>query len=417
MKKLYILPIVAAALALTGCSKENPFEGSQTGAEGKFMKSALSVELNSDEFSHQNIRTRAAEVDDFTILFIKDGQQVPAAKYKYAEMPDVVTLPEGSYSVKASYGEDRNAEWENPYFLGESEAFEIKAYEITSYIEPIVCSLENVKVTIDFDPLLRQAMSADSYVEVKLGDNDGLKYTSIEADSQKGGYFRIAAESTLVATFYGTVDGAKTVESKSYNNISKGNHYKVTFRLHPDPNDPSSDVNGEVMVDASVVITNMETNVEVGEDPLLDDNERPREDNGDNPGEKTAPGITAEAPLNIDIVNDGNSMTTCVLNIHSYAPAGIQEFTCVIDSPTLTPEELESVGLAANLNLAETPANLQGALSGLGFPTNVKGQKDVQFVITNFLPMLAALGESEHHFILTVTDEYGTTQKTLKIKY
>lgn len=56
-------------------------------------------------------------------------------------------------------------------------------------------------------------------------------------------------------------------------------------------------------------------------------------------------------------------------------------------------------------------------LTGLGLPVNVAGQKDVEFDISGFLFLMGALGECEHHFVLTVTDANGTTVKTLKIKY
>lgn len=420
MKKIYILPILAAALLSTGCSKETPFDGEESRSEGKFLKSALSMDINGDEILHKNIHTRAdVNVDDFTVIFTKSGQTTPAAKYKFGEMPEVVVLPVGTYTCTATYGEDRAAEWENPYFLGASEPFEISAYEITSYIDPIECQLSNVKVSIDFAPSLAAAMSADSYVEVKVGSADALKFTSVEAQSGKAGYFKYSSETTLVATFHGNVDGAPTVETKSYSNILNGHHYKVTFKLHSHDGDPTGSASADVTIDASVVVTDVERNVEVGEEELLDDTERPREDGGDTPSgnEDKQPTITAQAPVNIDIVNNGNSLTSCVLDIHSYAEGGIIEFTCDIDSPTLTPEELAGVGLAAHLDLVNTPDDLAGPLSGLGFPVRVGGQKDVQFVLTNFLPMLEALGESEHHFVLTVKDANGTCAKTLKIKY
>ena len=85
-----------------------------------------------------------------------------------------------------------------------------------------------------------------------------------------------------------------------------------------------------------------------------------------------------------------------------------------IDSEKLSPEELAGVGLAAKLDLVN-PGSLEGALSGLGFPVNVGGMKNVSFNITGFLPMLNALGEGTHNFILTVTDANGTTVKTLTL--
>lgn len=429
MKKLYILFGAAIAMLATGCSKENGFDVDAVG-EGQVLKSAIAMDVNADAL----MSTRAGEdvnPDDFTVLFTKTGQTEPTRKYKYGEMPEVVSLPAGEYKVTATLGENRQSEWESPYFLGQSESFEVIAYEITSYIEPIVCRLDNIKVTVDFDSALRNVMSADSYVEVKVGNASALKYGLAEADSQKGGYFMHSDEISLVATFYGTVEGQETVETKSLKDIRKGCHYKITFKLHTGTgNDPTGDIEGNITTDASVSVVNVETNVEIGDEPLIEGGDRPVEgedpvdptpDDPVNPIEPVAPEITAEAPINLDIVNiitqaDIENGIQCVLNIHSTAAGGIQEFTCHIDSEKLDADALIEIGLMPDLNIADTPEDIAGILAGLGLPQNVKGQQDAKFDISTFLGLLAGLGEGQSNFVLTVTDANGTTTKTLKLK-
>lgn len=283
MKKSYILPFVAAALIATGCSKENGFEPSE--GSGQFLKSALSMDIDADRLN----QTRAeANLDDFTVVFTLDGHTEPSAKYRYGDMPEVVTLPTGTYTCTATYGENRLAEWDSPYFLGKSETFEVIPYEICSYVEPIMCKLENIKVTIDFDASLRSAMSSDSYVEVRVGSSGSLNYGLAEADSQKAGFFMHTEEVSLVAIFHGTVDGKETVETKSLKNIAKGNHYKITFTLHNGTGgDGNGDISGTVTTDATVTIFSMDVDVPVGDEPLLDDDDRPNEDDEDDPNPPT----------------------------------------------------------------------------------------------------------------------------------
>lgn len=418
MKSRYIYSALLAAAVLTGCSKENPFNGEGSG-EGQFLKSALAVDIKADEMQRGKSATRAdANPDDFTVIFTREGSAQPVAKYKYGEMPEVVSLPAGTYVCTATYGELRSAEWDSPYFLGRSEEFEIRPYEITSYIDPVECRLENVKVTIDFDSSLRGSMSQDSYVDVKVGSSSSLRYTLAEANSAKAGYFALTDEMTLVATFNGTIDGEYTVETKSLRDIKKGNHYKITFRLH-DGNGGNSegDVDTDVTVDANVTVVDVTRDVPLGDEPLLDDNERPGEEPQvpDEP-KNDPPQITPVPPVTLDGVNDINSLTSCILKIHSDAEGGITSFTCDIDSPLLTPAELESFGLNSHLDFVNTPEDLVIGLTGLGFPINVGGETDLQFDITSFLSLLANLGEAEHHFTLTVTDANGTTSRTLKIK-
>lgn len=422
MKKSYIFSFLAAAALVSGCSKENPFEGGAAGS-GQVLKSALAVELNTDENVRKVAATRAdVSLDDFTVVFTRNG--VPEAKYRYSDMPEVVTLPVGEYVCSATYGENRVAEWESPYYLGRSAAFEVEPYEITSYIDPIECKLENVKVTVTFDPVLVSRMSPDSYVEVKVGANEGLAFTNAEAASGKAGYFLHTAETTLVATFYGAIDGVEATETKSYRDIQRGYHYKLNFKLHEGPGgNDTGDIEGEVLIDGSVTVVDVDRDVEIEDDLVdVDDSEHPNQ-GGDKPNppgpgpEPQAPTITGVPPVDIDGVNDGNTLPSCVIKVHSDADGGITGFDCDIVSEKLTPEELDGVGLSSHLDIANTPAELEGVLTGLGLPVNVAGQKDVEFDISGFLVLMGGLGECEHHFVLTVTDANGTTVKTLKIKY
>lgn len=423
MKKLYIYSLAAAALMATACSKENPFTGPESSEEGQILKSAIAVDMKVDETVRKNVRTRAdVNLDDFTVIFTKEGQTTPVKKFKYSEMPDVVTLPVGDYICTATLGENRLAEWENPYFLGRSDSFTVNPYEITSYVAPIECRLENIKVTIEFDPALKSRMSADSYVEVKVGDNSGLNFTLTEAEAGKAGYFMHTAETTLVATFNGKIDGAKAVETKSLKDVAKGNHYKITFKLHDYSNDPTGDSDADIQVDASVTITDIERNVEIGDEPLLDDSERPSEE-PENPGpgpdepKAEAPEIEGVAPIDLDKLNTIDGSVPVGMKVVSTAEGGFTAFDVVIESPDLTPEELEGVGLAANLNLAETPEQFAAPLTNFGFPVNVKGKKEANIEIsTMLLGMLKAVGAGhEHKFIITVTDANGTTEKTLRL--
>lgn len=414
MKKIYIISLCAAALLAGGCSKENPFGGEYSGNEGKVLKSALDMSVVNDEIIHS---TRAeARAEDFTVVFTKEGESAPAAKYKYADMPEVVVLPEGKYTCTATYGEDRIADWENPYFLGVSEPFDVVAYEITSYIEPIECTLQNVKVTVVFDPALQARMSEDAFVEVKVGDNDGLHYTSTDASAGKAGFFKHTAESTLVATFNGAIDGIQTVETKSFKDVKKGHHYKITFRIHDHNGDGTGDaeING-VKVDATVSTEDLVRNVDLPDEPMLDDSERPREDNPDTPPTPGDKGPKIEGSGNIrlgevNVVHDGDVVE---LLITSEAEGGFTTFTCDIDSPTLTPEELENVYLSSHLDLVN-PGSLEGPLQELGIPVNVGGQNSVTFKLTDFLGLLGALGlDYTHTFTLTVGDADGTNTKSL----
>lgn len=431
MKKSYFLPFLAAGLMLTGCSKENPFD--PTDGEGEFLKSALSMDVQAQALN----KTRAevdVDINEFNVVFTREGHSEPEVTYKYGEMPEVVTLPEGSYIVTATYGENRQAEWESPYFLGKSESFDVTRYEITSYIDPIVCRLENVMVTIDYDAELRAAMSADSYVEVKVGNSGSLNYGIAEADAKKAGYFRHSDEISLVAVFHGTVDGAETVETKSLKDIQKGCHYNVTFRLHNGgPGSGTGDISGDVTVDADVTVVDVERDVEIGDEPLLDDNERPTESDEPGPGPEDPEDPKGEAPtilLNggelLDTPYDGTSMSSCVVSMTSTAEGGFTTFICNIHSEALEPA-LPDMGIPSHIDLANPEAmtlpegatleSLMEQLKDFGFPLDVKGKKSTELDLTQFLQAMAMLGPGQHAFELIVGDANGETTRTLTLNF
>lgn len=422
MKLLYIIPLAIICFLLGACGKEAPFDKGGEKGEGQLLKSALAADVTDEDL----IRTRNNSLmKDFILIFTKKGETQPTVKYKYSEMPDVVSLPAGIYTCTAIFGELYPAAWESPYFTGESGEFEIKANEITSYIDPIVCRLQNIKVTVSFDASLANRMSEDSYVDVKVGSTDALRFSIAEVEAGKAGYFMYSNECTLVATFSGKVDGNLTSETKSYKDISSGYWYKLNFRPHPgsDPNQ-GGNIESDLKVEATVQIIDINRDIPEIEDDILDDDERPKEDDDDpDPGIPAPPQITADYPINLDkdnIVTDGMNI---VLHVKSTAEGGFTKFTCDIVSNELTPEALAGVGLTDHLDLVElnpddpdadaATREMAAALAGLGFPVNVGGQKSAELNLTKFVPMMKSLEAGTHKFVLKVGDANGETEKTL----
>lgn len=446
MKKIkYTYLILALAAGLASCSTEAPFSEERLDGEGRLLTSAIAVELKAEE---NLVRAASTEpdVNDFTVEFLNTGNlDAPVASYRYGEMPEVVILPVGDYVARAYFGGEYGAEgataaFSAPYYKGESVQFSIEENKITDNIGTVECSLANVKVTILFDENLVKVMSEDSKVTVKVGEKGSLSFTK---NTDESGYFHYdEGSNTIAAEFSGIVDGDKTEESKSYPNVQPGNHYRITFKLHSiDPNEPGEINPGaegeEIKIDATVQLedrTGEGTNVgdPSDEDIYMEDDRYPSEgdpepgpdDPGNNPGE--GPTITAEAPINLDQINEivtnpdavaggaDPEYVKCVLKVHS--DSGITGFLVEIKSNTLTPDELSQVDLSDKLDLVN-PGALKDKISGLGLPVGdeVKGKNDLDFDISGFMGLLCLLGEGNHEFILKVTDSKGTVQATLKL--
>lgn len=423
MKKYINIFLFIALTAIFGsCSKEEPF-GDDTGT---LRTTGLKVSIMNSDKTKASAAT--PDVNDFTVQILKDGTEEVVRSYSYGDMPEVVELPVGTYYATAFYGENPAAAFDAPYYKGETDSpFSIKADEITELADPIVCKFANIKVTVYFDQALSAAMSPDAKVVVNAGETgSSLEFT--KAMEGTAGYFAYVNNSqTLTATFIGLVEDYQTTESKTYADVKPGNHYKITFKLHQaDPDKGDGDL--DLKVDATVITENINVPIDP-DDEIIEDDMRPKEENGNEGGgddKPTGPKIEAEVPVDLDKVNDVTADGLhCVLNISS--TTGITEFIVDIDSDKLTPSELGSIGLSNHLDLINPiiPAtgddpekDMEDTLRGLGFPVKeqVKDQKFVKFDISDFMGMLSLLGAGNHEFVIKVSDSTGTTTKTLKLR-
>lgn len=434
--KLYIKFILSLSLAITlgSCSKEDPFFRESDEGEGQLLKSALNVTVPNAEgiqVASRPVLTRAEApgADQFTIDFIKAGDTDPLRSYLYSEMPEVVTLPVGTYRAVAHYGANSTQAWEEPYYAGET-AFSVAADKITSDVEPINAKLSNVRVSIVIAPSLLANMSEDSKVTVKVGESGTLDFTAADAD--RSGYFaHVENSNTMTATFSGLVEGYPVTESKVYDSVQPGSHYRVTFRLHDAGEEDPGSINSNFAVDASVEIVDMNVVVDSGEDEILEDDLRPIEGekpDPSNPDDSIVPGkvkpyASALTPsgdyagytqLDINSINEVTDKLYCAWKVVSESEDGFRKFDVKIISDTLTPEELEGVGLQQDLDLIN-PGEFEETLSGLGFPVKLGGAKEAEFDITGFLSLMTILGEANHEFRLTVTDANGTSVISIKL--
>lgn len=432
MKKLiYIIMCTAVLFMSQSCSKEAPFSGEEE-TMGQVLTSDLLL-----EFINEDLQSRAGtEVNlaDFTVAFRKNTEQTPYVTYKYSEMPEVVSLPAGLYRVEAYYGEEVSAEWEAPYYFGElADPLTITAKKITAIEKPVKCKLANVKVSVEFNDELKQLMSTDSKVDVTVGANAMLSFTKNES---RNGFFKAA--NTMIADFLGNINGQEAKSNKRYNDVKPGTHYHIMFvyKAAEIVGDGKIDSAGGIKVNAQVTVTDVNegTNITVddGDESLEDDRNKGGDDDDDNPENPDDPTPPSDGPVIVGgneaiVLSDGDATGTlkpvvvtndmeCVIKITS--TTGITQFTADIKSPNLTPEELGTIGLTDHLDLCD-PGDFKGALQNLGLLSGetVRGEKSVEFNLTQFLTLLGVFGPNQHSFVLTVGDESGTVVKTLTLKY
>lgn len=432
MKTYNYISSIILTLGLVSCSAEAPFGTENSIGEGHLDTSSLLLNLNVDETI--KVRSRAGNDDllpDFKVYFL-DSKGQSVKDYKYGEMPEIVTLPEGNYTVKAIYGEDLAASWDNPYFTGDSEEFSIKANNITTDLNPVECSLKNVMVSIVFDSELMEHITGEPKVEVYVNSDSSLVYSKTHSDNKTPGYFGHYEVCTLMAEFSGNVDGVDLKEIKTLTNVEPGNHYRLTFYKHTYTGDESGNAETDVQIDAKVTVNNVSADVNLGEDSILTDvtwptedgdkNEEPGEDENPNtpedpnvPDNPTSEGPTVEmdpaSTVEIGKVNDVTPYDVVIMKIHSNT--GITKFIVDIISDSL---HLSDVGADSDSIDLINPGKMTETWQEIGIlkpgETTLEGKTDVDFDITGLMKMLCALN-GEHKFVINVADDEGETSVTL----
>ncbi len=409
MKKIhYIVSMLIVLLViLSSCEREKLDYGDRGdvggGVSGQLNLSSLSVTL-AEEATEVKSVTRAVSTDDFIIRIFKiasNGEDTQVNEWAYKDMPDVVTLSTGRYRLEAHSHDPLPMEWEHPYYYVDAE-FDIQENTVTDLGE-LICTLHSVKVTVEYDAELQKYMGDDVTVNVKVGSGSA-DFTKDEARAVY--FYTTDFPSVLVSEFVGTVAGEPIVLRQSFTDVEAGQHRKIIYSLKDtnlDGNQESGTITPVISLDGTCTVVEKNQSVTVDPEPVIPD-ENPDLEEPDPSGD--APVITGDGigtPLTIS--KGGQSVP---IAIAVSAPKGIRSMMVDIQSNTLTPEELEGVGLTDHLDLVN-PGQYEESLRNMGFPVKdgVQNQTSVSFDITQFGPLLAILGPGTHTFVLTVVDNEG----------
>lgn len=442
-KSISILAWAAAAAAFTGCS-DNWVPEVEGAGEGRLNTQSILAEVNTvedeknDEDVTKKVTSRSSiDLSPFLVDVVRTSDNANVASWTYATMPQLPTFAVGSYEVQVRSRVLKDAEWSAPYYLG-SQTFDIRNGEVTD-VGPIVCKLANVRVTIDYGPKLLAATGGEGFtITVTSTPGVYLQYTGKETRS---GYFAYNGQTTMVARFQGRVNGVNEDFNHVLENIAPGQHRKLTFRLNYNPNVPDDEVGtieGQgIVVSCSTKTVSVDGSV-IQEEDIQESGDRPGQEGDEPGGEDPKPGEegnitftseTLDHDANGNVRDDtpnnaadfGEGKKEAKIHIHSDAP--IASFKVKIDSETLTADVLGGVGLASEFDLADPIVTVDGekkdltdGLKGLKFPVGdeVKGATDLDFDITQFVPLTMIYGAANHRFILTVTDNAGNS-KTLTL--
>lgn len=419
MKNILFTLTALMALLFSSCHSEE-MRMKETGkGEVSLAKFTLSVEVEIGDIEF----SRASDIDVSNyIVTIKDAKGEEVGNWIYSEMPEIISLAVGNYTVEAASSSQPTTGIDMPYYYGE-ESFTIEANKLTE-VETIVCQLANICVTFDFTDEFAELIEDDFEAVFKIGDNS---VTMTKADEGKKAYLPAVSENnSLDITWKGTLDGEAKEGTMRQDDIKIGEMHTVNFNLDKVEDTYPFGLKVSIQIDETISRVDDMLVVNPGTEPPLED--FPAEDGGEDEG--TGGGTTPDAPTIVgtsfkgspfDIDNDVLEIKegeTATLKVTLNSSVGIGHVYVTIDSETLTPDVLQSVGLTSSFDLVE-PGQYESALKDLGFPVGdeVKGKKTVLFDITKFTALLGIYGKANHNFILRVSDTNGnSTTKTLKVK-
>lgn len=417
------LAVVAAAAfaGLTSCSDTWTNDLAEE-EKGTLNTASILASVNTYEAEKEDAQGAKApesravtDLSPFIVEVVKsDGSKV--ASWTYATMPPAPTFAVGTYTVRVKSHNPQPVEWEKPYYAGEQQ-FQIKANDVTD-VDPIVCTLANVRVSIEVTEALKKASAGD--VKITFTGEPGVDL-EFAPDETRSGYFAYTEGlSTMKVHFEGTVSGAREDFTHVLKDIQPGQHRLVKFALRINPNPPADETGnieipeGEgVMVDCGVTTYEVDGTVSSKED-VIDDSGRPGQEEGgddpkpDDPDDKA---ITfSSSTLDLEGANmaeefgEEEGLKPAVVDIHS--ENGVKSLKVKIISDFLTEDMLSGIGLTSQFDLAD-PGEYAEGLAGLGFPSadEVNGAHDLQFNITKFIPLI--FEEGDHKFEITVTDSNG----------
>ena len=438
-KFLNILAISSLLFGAASCD-ESAWDNMEEGMGGLEL-SSLSITLkDADKVVVRS--TRGNNPEEFKVNII-DNNTGKSWKYTYGSMPEVVTLPVGdNYSLEVESHDIKDAEFDNPYYKGESATFKIEEGKITN-IEPIVAKFSSLRVTINFNDDIRKIMGQDVKVTVKGSNGSQLVFTPNETRS---GYFAMDGSWTFAAHFEGTLQGIKTSTATPFHDVKAGEHHIITYSVKGTPEIPEQSGSigkdeGGVSVDVDYEIKSENGDIKYQEDVLdpsdrpgkedpepSDDPSQPDNPGGDEPG-KDEPGDNDNNEIKFEAYNSPNLNINGVTTIRDEEPwtfgnaiiminceDGIDKFYVDItsDNETLL-GALESMGLK-EFELTE-PGDAEDSLDNLELPygSKVKGQNQVEFNITEFVPLLSKF-PGLHTFKMTIILNDGS-DKSLPLTF
>lgn len=423
MKNIFLIcfTLMVVLFTFSACHSEK-METGTTDVTGQLSLASMKMEVDLKVDTIPPQSRAGVDVSNF-LLTIKNSQGEQVEQYTYSEMPEIISLPVGTYTVVASSAEAATNGFDVPFYTGSTEQFTIKENELTE-VSALTCRLANVMISVEYDEGLRKLMGEDVVTTVKIGDHS-LDIPSSE--TRKAYLIAPASAGSMDITLKGTIDGESVTEVARKDNVQAGQYHiikNVLSLVNDGNNKVGGNVNIAINIDSSMTSSDETVGVNPGEEPGIDDfptdgGEEPGDGDGDSDGDGEG-GITSDINItgkklgksSFDIDQTQTITGATILIVGIEAPAGIQNLKVAISSDN---EEFNGIGEGlGEFDLAHSDSmneDAQAMLPILELPIDdaVLNQTNLDFNISKFTSMLAGF-KGTHTFKITVTDNQGKTE-------
>jgi len=417
--------LAAVAFVAAGCVNEEPpykEEPKPTpgDATGFLSVSGLSMrvvydetDVRPDDTSDQTqspqavsgTRAEQPDVDGF-IVEILDADNAQVFKKTYAELKqqlaEPMELPVGAYRMEVRSEESTpDVAWEHPVY-GATSSFTISKAQ-TTQLEEVVCTLQNIKVTVDYSSELAGMLTDTSKATISLGQTS-QEFLKTET---RAAYFKsLDIENTLDFNFDGVFADTDIPAqfSKQITGVKAGQWRKISVVINYAD---KGTLLFQVTVDNNIIQDN--SFVVDGTDNLL-------EELLEDPNAPTLawPGHDMSKPFTLtDAIFDdnGNCIEPFVFDLAS--PNGIESLRVNIGSTSSRfMASMAAIQLPETFDLcaldASSPAGI--ILKGFGYPVGgeLKGQQAKSFNIAGQIKALYEF-DGTHTFSFDMTDAKGVS--------
>lgn len=417
MKKIFLIcfTLIASTLIFCACHTESMDNIVNTKGELKLSSMKIGVDMDVDVVYLESRAESGVDLSNY-IVTIYDQYSQQAGQWTYSEMPEIVSLAVGTYTVEVKSAAEPTNGFDVPYYEGIATC-EIKENQVTD-VPAISCKLANMLFTVEYDESFQDKISEDVVTTITIGENS----LQIPASESRKAYL-IAPDSetaSMEVNLKGTIDGEVIDYSEHFDNVKSGVHNIIKYQFIPvsDGSVAGGAFSVSIAIDSSLTGSDESVSVNPGPEPGIDDfptggGEEP----GDGDGEQNMPTIVG-SNFNgnpFDIENDVLNITgAATLKVKINAPNGIAHLYVDIQSETL---DVTEVGLSNSFDLAY-PGDLQEGLNGLGFPTGgeVIGKESTVFDISKFTVLLLTFS-GDHNFVIHVVDQQNLeVTKVLKLR-